>query len=415
MNGQEAPSSAGPLDAGAGRADVRPAPRPDLRYFDAQNAAELEHFVAGRRLLAKVGPERIRYLTAFLREGATGFVRNAGRIKTAVVVVGEAVIPLVINDGAPADCYLVSPYVHYIAYMREEVKKMKPPIASWAIRAMLGQLGVLFRALQFDRFVSINNWLFTTSLTSHPTTEEILSLFEHLRRQFPSHALVYRGVDLRDEDLARALQRAGCEILVHRPVLEWEPARLPELSARAQRLVRTAKRLTERGPFAARTSTTLDRATAERVAWMYESLYIRKHSQYNAHFTARFFETVVQSGVSTIDLFERDGKLDAFATAVDDGARIVFALVGYDPAIFDKRLSPYTAAVGRLFARSLREERLLFLSTGVSEYKRNRGATEVMEYEAFDVRHLSAPRQLPWHTIRRFLDASLRFMNTNDI
>jgi hypothetical protein len=226
---------------------------------------------------------------------------------------------------------------------------------------------------------------------------------------------VYRGVDLRDENLMRALRLAGCEILVHRPVLEWQPAHLPKQPLGVRRMVRQAMSLSERGPFAARTSTTLDPAGSERAAWMYESLYIRKHSRYNAHFTPRFFETVVQSGVSTIDFFERDGKLEAFATACDDGARIVFALVGYDPATFDKRRSPYSAAVGRLFARSLREGKLLFLSTGVSEYKRRRGATEVMEYEAFEVRHLPARRRLPWYAIRRFLDVSLQFVNTGDI
>ena len=392
-----------------------PEARPSVKIFTAETAPRFERFLAERGLLATFGAAKARYLTAFLREGATEFVRNAGRIQTEVAVVGDSVIPLVIADGEPTDCYLVSPYVHYIAYMIEEVRKMRPPIASLAIRVALRQMGRAFRVCLFDRIVSVNNWLFTTSLTSHVSEGELAALYEHLRRRFPSHALVYRGLDPRDQSLARALRAVGCEMLIHRPVLEWEPTRFGNMPMTTRYRVRRDMRLTDGEPYTARTPATLDREGAGRVAWMYEGVYMRKHSRHNAHFTPRYFETVVATGVCTIDLFERDGAPSAFVTCCDDESRLIAALVGYDPAVFDKRASPYSAVIGWVMKRAVRERKRLFLSTGASKYKRLRGATEVMEYEAFDVRHLHPMRRLPWFAMKEFLEFCTRFMDTGDI
>jgi hypothetical protein len=59
--------------------------------------------------------------------------------------------------------------------------------------------------------------------------------------------------------------------------------------------------------------------------------------------------------------------------------------------------------------------RVLFLSTGVATFKRNRGAHESIEYEAFEVAHLGPLRRLPWYGIKTFLDAMIRIMDTEAI
>jgi hypothetical protein len=54
-------------------------------------------------------------------------------------------------------------------------------------------------------------------------------------------------------------------------------------------------------------------------------------------------------------------------------------------------------------------------ATGVAAFKKNRGARESMEYEAFEVAHLGRLRRLPWYAIKTFLDAMIKIMNTGDI
>jgi hypothetical protein len=108
---------------------------------------------------------------------------------------------------------------------------------------------------------------------------------------------------------------------------------------------------------------------------------------------------------------EESGRAIGFGTMCDDSQRNVAALVGYD----ETRPDAYRALVGTLLRRSLDENRLLFLSTGVAAFKRQRGAREVMEYEAFDVGHLPAHRKLPWLTMKAFLDLALRHMDTGAI
>jgi hypothetical protein len=382
------------------------------RIFFASDAAALERLFATATSL-ELSTERAAYLVAFLREGATTFVKNGAGIRIAVAVVGRAAIPLVINDGQSTGCYLLSPYVHYIAYLIEEVKKMRPRWKSLVVRGQLHAFGAVFRALQFDRVVSINNWLFTTSLTQSITAAEIAALAASLRHHFPDHALVYRGLDTRDEGLTRALAASGFAPHIHRPVLEWRPdeARSHNSRRRVQRDIR----LTEGRPFTFETRAEASDAELARIAWMYETLYVGKHSTYNVHYTKRFFEIALATKINFVELVYAGDRLSAFVTVCRDGDRIISALAGYDPDVGSKKHSPYSAAIGCMFRRATLERKLLFLSTGVSLYKRRRGAREVMEHEAFDVGHLPPWRRAPWVVMKRFLEIATTYMSASDI
>ncbi|MFT3772323.1 MAG: hypothetical protein QM820_43565 [Minicystis sp.] len=381
------------------------------RLFLTGDADELQRVLA-TCTFTRMTPERASYLVAFLREGPA-FLDNGGALRVGVAIAGGSVLPLVISDGKSDQCYLVSPYVHYVAYLIEEVKKMRPPVASLVVRAALHTFGAASRALAFDRVVSINNWLFTTSLLQSPTTEEIADLAVLLRARFPQHALVYRGLDLRDEPTARALQANGFETLMHRPILEWSPDE-PH-SKNSRRAVAKNLRLTEGRPFTSRPSDAPTDREIQKIAWMYRMLYVVKHSRYNVEYNQRFFEVVTRTGINFVEFVALRDELCAFVTLCRDGERIIPALIGYDPAVASRTASPYSAAMGCAFRLAMAEKKLLFLSTGVSLYKRRRGARETMEFEAFDVRHLPRRQQAPWLVMKRFLEAAARYVDTSDI
>jgi Acetyltransferase (GNAT) domain len=387
---------------------------PGARIFLENQASDFEQFVAMKPDL-RVTPAQARYLVEFLRRPPTELIRNVGPIRTSVAAVGDAVIPLVINDGNASDCYLVSPYVHYIAYMKLEVRKMRPLWTTCMIRACLTVMGVFARRLRFDRFVSINNWLFTTSMTNDLSDEEVRGLKGLLREQFPDHAWVYREFKASNKALAEALSRNGFRRLIHRPVFEWDPQwhRERRFKRKTRLQIQRDLSLTEGHPYSVRcvgegTSTDL-------VAQFYADLYIHKHSRFNAHFTSAYFDTVLATGINRLSFVELGGRAVGFLTTCMDGDRLIASLVGYDQSIDRRRASPYRAAVGEAFRQSLASGRCLFLSTGVAAFKNGRGAYESMVYEAFEVSHLSLYRRLPWHLMKRFLEALLGRMDTGAI
>lgn len=382
--------------------------------FSENQYSDFEEFVDQNTNL-RITTAQACYLVEFLRNKSTELIRNVGPVRKSVAVIGRAVVPLVINDGNAHDCYLVSPYVHYIAYMKLEVKKMRPLWKSWMIQMCLTVLGAVAQSLQFDKSVSINNWLFTTSMLNKLNNEEISGLKRLLRKNFPDHAWVYREFKSSDAAFVEALSNGGFQRLVHRPIFEWYPQEYREkkFKRKIRAQIKRDLSLIEGSPYSVRHAQ--KGAPTELAAQFYEDLYIRKHSRFNAHFTSKFFDTVLSTGINRLSFLELEGRTVGFLTTCPDSDRLIASLVGYDQSIDQPQKSPYSAAVGEAFRQSLESGKTLFLSTGVAAFKQRRGAHELMEHEAFDVSHLGPLRKLPWHGIRKFLDAFIGNMDTGAI
>lgn len=385
-----------------------------FQFFTQAETPSFEAFM--RKFLPNFPCNKLNYLIEFLRNGQDNFLHNGKGIRTGIVIAGNSVIPVVVNDGDVNDCYLVSSYVHYITYLIEEVKKMKPQWLGFLIRQMLRGIGTISQFLNFNRTIFINNWLFTTSLASQPTREEIALLKAKLIELFPTHALVYRGLDLRNEVLWAGLIENGFQPLIHRPFLEWNPQDfLKGLPSKKRKQVKKDIHLTEGHPFHLRSPQELSGEETEQITNMYESLYMIKHSPYNACYTKKYFQTAVSTGINGIYLIYLNDKLVGFVTYVDNEKQIIAAVTGYDPTGDCREGSVYSAAMAALFADSLRKNKILFLSTGASAYKRGRGAYELMEYEGIFVNHLSFPKKSFWMFMKKFLEISAKSMDVSQI
>jgi hypothetical protein len=130
--------------------------------------------------------------------------------------------------------------------------KIQPRWKSAALQRVLALVGAAVCAAGFNRTVSINNWLFTTSPNNPITPDELRALTDRLRVAFPTHALVYRGIDPRQGRGLELFTSAGYVPCVHRPVHEWDPNKLAQQSGRTRYIVRQDCALVTKGPFVAR-------------------------------------------------------------------------------------------------------------------------------------------------------------------
>jgi hypothetical protein len=360
---------------------------------------------------------RLAYLVEFLRHGPDGFLRNGHGTRAYVAIAGDAVVPLVVNDGEVDDCHLVSPRAHYILYMIDEMRKIEPRWLSSTLQKALAVVGAAVTAGGLNRLVSIDNWLFTTSPINPVTITELRTLTRGLLSAFPTHALVYRCIDPRQKRAWHYLSSCNYEFIMNRPVHEIDSARLALQNRYARRHTIRDQNLAKKGPLRARIDVPLSEAEAERVASLYQMLYMEKLSRLNAHYTPAYFTQAVASGLAKLVLYDRrdNGELAGFVTVFEDPGRFVYSLVGYDTSLDPKQFPVYRASYGTMTKVASDQGKLLFVSTGASSFKLKRGSYEWMEYEAFFVRHLPRKRQWAWRALARIINFAGTHLDSSQI
>jgi hypothetical protein len=354
-------------------------------------------------------PDRAAYLADFLRLGPPALTGSRD-LERLVLALGEKLIPLVVNDGREEDCYLLSPYAHYVKYMLIELRKMQGNRAARALIPTLAILGRLGRWLGFNQCVSVNNWLFTTNPALALSAEELRTLTSLLVQRYRHSALVIRSVDGRDPAVRRTFEEAGYRLVVNRPVHEWSGA---GLTRSQRRTIRRDLELLRDDRFTVIPDARLGPGDERTIEELYTQLYVRKHLGFNARYTARFFRSVHDSRLMTFLTFRLRDRIAGFVSHFDDADRTVAALVGYDTGLDRKSHPLYRMAVASMFQLCSARRRLLFLSTGAASFKAARGSYEWLEYEAVYDRHLPPPRRLPWACFGALLDATVGKLETD--
>jgi hypothetical protein len=269
----------------------------ELSLFGPGQHAELaQRFASSPGLRA--APCRLDNLVEFLRHGPDGFLRNGHGTRAYVALAGDAVVPLVVNDGEVDDCYLVSPRAHYILYMIDEMRKIEPRWLSSTLQKALAGVGAAVTAGGLNRIVSIDNWLLTTSPINPVTIDELRTLTRGLQSAFPTHALVYRCIDPREKRVWNRLSICNYEFIMNRPVHEIDLDQLARQNHLARRHTVRDQNLAEKGPLRARTSFKLRRGSYE---WMeYEAFFVR-HLPRKQQWAWRALATIINFAGTHLD------------------------------------------------------------------------------------------------------------------
>jgi len=355
----------------------------------------------------------IRYLSEFLRLGPKRLIETSDLLRL-VIRQGDEFIPVVVNDGSESLCYLVSPEVHYVRYMQEELAKIRKSPSAIALSIAVGAMGRVASPLGFNRFVSVNNWLLTTSQSIRWTRDGLGELTAYLARRFIDFPVVFRGVDLRRAEARPMFEAAGCDLVIHRPVLESNASSV-RASRDRKRLFRGDQRLLEQSRFELRIDADLEPGEERAIARLYRQLYLEKHSRFNVRYTPEFFRRVLDVGLERLVTARLNGELVGFITTRNDGDRLICALVGYDVRLSQREFPIYRTMMAAALRMALAEQKICFLSTGNATFKRQRGGMEWFEYEAVYQRHLRPHRRLPWWMFRKAFDRAKNRVDTGQI
>ncbi|WP_145961010.1 GNAT family N-acetyltransferase [Sphingosinithalassobacter portus] len=348
-----------------------------------------------------IGCDCRTYIEGIARAGATAMIPNVAT-RWLALRSDERVYPVTVNDGDYGGSYVCLPHSAYILYARAELDIVDTGWMRPLLRALITGADRLLRWGDVNRIVHVDNWMLSTNLHGDWQGEDLAAIGAFLTERFPDHAIAIRSVDgWSSPALLEAARRHGWQLLASRQIWvtgdlekEWRPRRNTYHDLR--RLRRSGLMIDD---FAV-----MSEADAERIAELYHLLYVGKYSPLNPVFSPAYVLMTWRTGTLRYrGARDAEGNLLAVAGVLVRGNVLTPPVVGYDTA---RPQSEGLYRIATLLFTTMAAERGLRVngSAGAAQFKRNRGATGVIEYMAVAARHLSWRRRAVLRFMQILLD-----------
>jgi len=314
---------------------------------------------------------------------------------------GDTWVPVTINDGAPTN-YVCCPSSAYLDYAVDELRHFSAhPWLKVGLRGLIEACRPLMRASGLDRQVQPNNWLFSTNLLPDLSVADIKTVTAEAVARRPGHAVVWRSVnDYSTLDVKARFEAAGYRAFASRQIYMFDcrgdPPRIGRDEARDRKCLARGDYAVDSGPWTA--------ADFDRMAWLYQRLYLDKYTWLNPIYSAAFLAEAAKSGVlSFTGLRNRDGELDGVVGFFERGDTFTAPVVGYDTDL-PAEAALYRRLMALALTRARETRRLLNMSAGAAAFKRNRGGMAALEYMMVYNRHLGMGRRMTAGVVRTLIN-----------
>jgi hypothetical protein len=342
------------------------------------------------------------YLEAFAQAGSQALISNL-RTRALGLASGGRVFPVTVNDAEYGDAYVCLPHTAYSLYAKAELGIVDVGPGKPALGLVADIAGALLKAAAVNRIVHLGNWMLSTNLHGGWRGEGLDAMRDQLIARFPDHLLAVRSVNAwSDPELLEALRARGWRLTPARQVYvtddlerDWAP----------RKDTRRDLKLMARTPLRLERLESLGPGDARRIAELYDLLYLQRYSRLNPAFTPAFIEMTCRRRILDYAGFrDEDGRLVAVVGCFTRGGVLTTPIVGYDTRQ-PRELGLYRLASALLARMAQQSGARLNGSAGAASFKRLRGARPVIEYTAYFIDHLSAPRRAVMAGLERLLNA----------
>jgi hypothetical protein len=337
------------------------------------------------------------WFAPLLEHGSTYAAENL-RTSFAFLQAGEHELPLSINSAELDNCWLCSPYTHFISYADEEIRRATPAWLGRAATLPLRPAGRWMRRCRLNQVIMVNQWLLST--TAWPAVDPALlpQMLSTITQRWPEHALIFRCLNAAEsEPLKLALKAAGARLIPSRQVWRYD-----RQSPRPQRSrdYRNDVRLLHSNDLQRVSHADIPADAFPALAALYDQLYVQKYSQHNPRYTAPWLHHLWQQHLLHFTALRSPTEdwLGVEACGEIHGV-LTSPVIGYDLSQ-PQSLGLYRRLSVIAILEAQRRGLPLNLSSGVGRYKALRGAEPVMEYLGVYDRHLPRYRQRPWAVIQ---------------
>ncbi|WP_051424756.1 hypothetical protein [Paenibacillus graminis] len=318
-----------------------------------------------------------QYISAMFEHPAEHFIANV-HTTVKVVVVDGLPVPITVNEAEYANSYVCSPYTHYVSYASEELALLNNRLLEGALSVLLRGVGLLLRTARFNRVVQVNNWLLSTNLYPPASPDQLLKVLDFLRAEYPGYTLLLRSLSKETSGaLLEALDGYGCKWVPSRQIyLLQHPA-----GSKAKWLVKRDRGLINKHGYMVESPGQIMEEDIPRIVELYHLLYIHKYSKHNPQFTEAYIRLALEKRTLHIYGLRKNGRLDAVLGFYSREGMMTAPLFGYDTSL-PQSLGLYRMLSAVLIDLAGSRGQLLHESSGVGQFKRNRGAVAATELSA---------------------------------
>ncbi|QUL58182.1 GNAT family N-acetyltransferase [Paenibacillus tritici] len=339
------------------------------------------------------------YLTPLMERGAQPFIANVSTTVKVLTVDGLPV-PITVNETDYTNSYVCSPYTHYVSYAREELALLNNRMLEGLLSFMLTGIGRVLRQARFNRVIQVNNWLLSTNLYPALSAEQLTEILDYLRHTYPGYTLMYRSLSRETSgEFIDRLQAYGCKLVPSRQIYLLQP---DTSGSKARWLVKRDRSLLAKHGYTEVSPEEITPEDIPRIVELYRLLYIDKYSAHNPQFTEAFIALALERRTLKVHGLRREGRLDAVLGFYEREGAMTAPLFGYDTGL-PQSLGLYRMLSAVLIGLAASRELLLHESSGVGQFKRNRGAAGATEYSAVYDRGTSLLNRCGWSLLELLL------------
>ncbi|MFN3808182.1 hypothetical protein [Asticcacaulis sp.] len=337
------------------------------------------------------------YVAGFNVSGVAPLISN---LNTSVTLFdwGQHHIPMTINDGVAGRTFVCSPRVAYVDYTLEELDHFPDRRLAPLLRGVVRGVGAALSLSSADRIVHVNNWMLSTTLPIGLDPALAQDQTRRLVEAFPNHFLAIRSLNGRHEGpFLRALEAAGWQLLPSRQVFLIDD--LQEAFSQ-RRDLRRDEALWQKGDFLHEDLAEMTQEDARRLAHLYQLLYLEKYSALNPAFSEAFFRLTHKIGLIHYRVLrDKAAIIQGFCGVYTFGRYATAPILGYNTSL-PQSLGLYRLSFHSATRYALERGLQFNLSSGATQFKRNRGASAEMEYTAYYYRHLAGARRAPFWLLK---------------
>lgn len=346
------------------------------------------------------------YWLEMMQTGAATYINNV-QTRCLALQVDEVVLPVTVNDTEYENSYVCSFYAHYITYATYELACLSMPLLEQILSKILWVLGHCLKWTRINKTVIVNNWLLSTNLYPPLSEVQVKAITQHLIQQFPDHAIAFRSINAyTTQNLKTALQHQNYRMVGSRQVYLYDPQNEqlpPKQSARARKNISRDLGLIAASGYKPVHPKSLSMEGADRAAQLYAALYLQRYCDNNPQFTPAFVALAQRCGFLDIMTLQKAEHIDGVVGFYQLNGVMTAPLLGYDTDL-PQPLGLYRILSSSLIDIAAQRQLISHKSSGVADFKRNRGFTGWIEYTAIYDRHLPLYRRSGWGLLQHIVN-----------
>lgn len=301
---------------------------------------------------------------------------------------------VVVDDYFQSQSYVASLFNTYILYSVEELEIIHLP--KWLtvlLKGVICGVGKLFNQHKMDRVVYVNNWLVSTNLYPEnfsPTQADIQQLVNTIVAQFPKHTICFRSLTKKlNQSFIQMLQGAKFLPLASRQVYIFDASNGQTDNILKHRDTQRDLKLKKKFQSYFQWDQVPNAERARQYKKMYEQLYITKYCHLNPKYSEQW---LMMSGKINMIRFHTMYDKNDHSVGLNGIFQVdkvmSIPIFGYD-CDSSPKLAYYRQLVAECIADSVDQSLIYHASSGVADFKLNRGAEAHIEYSFCYVEHLS--------------------------